>query len=62
MKKCENNGYPVVMHTHDELIAEVPEDFGSVEEMAALMTEREPWRAWWPIRAAGWQDDRYQKD
>lgn len=62
MKNCENNGYPVVMHTHDELIAEVPENFGSVEEMAALMTEREPWRAWWPIRAAGWQDDRYQKD
>ena len=62
MKQCENNGYPVVMHTHDELIAEVDEHFGSVGEMAALMTAAEPWRAWWPIRAAGWQDDRYQKD
>ena len=62
MKQCENNGYPVVMHTHDELISEVPEDFGSVDHMAALMTQRESWREWWPIRAAGWQDDRYQKD
>ncbi len=62
MKQCEANGYYVVMHTHDELIAEVDENFGSVEEMAALMTAPEPWRAWWPIRAAGWQDDRYQKD
>lgn len=62
MKACEFGGYPIVMHTHDELIAEVPENFGSVAEMAALMTAPEPWRAWWPLRAAGWEDDRYQKD
>ncbi|BAV81076.1 DNA polymerase [Vibrio phage CKB-S1] len=62
MKACENNGYPIVMHTHDELIAEVDENFGSVDEMAALMTQPQPWRSWWPLRAAGWEDDRYQKD
>lgn len=62
MKMCENNGYPVVMHTHDELIAEVDENFGSIEEMAALMSTPEPWREWWPVRAAGWQGKRYRKD
>lgn len=60
--RVEAAGYPLVMHTHDELVAEVPESWGSVEEMEALMSERPSWASWWPIRAAGWTDTRYQKD
>ena len=60
--RCEANGYPIVMHTHDEGVAEVPEGFGSVDEMAAIMSERPDWAAWWPLRAAGWRHKRYQKD
>jgi len=60
--RCEANGYPVVMHTHDELVAEVPESTGSVGHMTALLIERLPWCSWWPIRAAGWRHKRYQKD
>ena len=62
LKRCEANGYPIVMHTHDEGTAEVPIGFGSVEEMAAIMSERPAWAAWWPLRAAGWEHKRYQKD
>lgn len=62
MVRCEERGYPIVMHTHDELCAEVPEGRGSVEEMTAIMTERPSWAQWWPIRAAGWRGKRYQKD
>jgi DNA polymerase len=60
--RCEARGYPIVMHTHDEGVAEVPLGFGSVEEMAAIMSERPAWAAWWPLRAAGWRHERYQKD
>lgn len=62
IKRLEAKGYPVVMHTHDEATAEIPEGFGSVEEMAAIMSERPSWAAWWPLKAAGWQHKRYQKD
>ena len=60
--RCEARGYPIVMHTHDEGTAEVPHGFGSVDEMAAIMSERPEWASWWPLRAAGWRHKRYQKD
>jgi len=60
--RLEDNNYPVVMHTHDEAIAEVQLGLGSVEHMGALMTERPAWASWWPLRAAGWEHKRYQKD
>lgn len=60
--RLERANYPVVMHTHDEAIAEVPDERGSVDEMVAIMTERPKWCSWWPLRAAGWQHKRYQKD
>ena len=60
--RVEASGYPVVMHTHDELTAEVPEGFGSHAELSAIMSQRPAWAAWWPIRSAGWEHKRYQKD
>ena len=32
MLRVEEKGYPIVMHCHDEIIAEVPEGTGSVDE------------------------------
>ncbi len=60
--RLEQRGYPVVMHTHDEASAEVPGNFGSVEEMEGIMSERPAWARWWPLRSAGWRHKRYQKD
>lgn len=61
--RCERAGYPIVMHTHDEGCAEVPDSPSySVEAMEAIMAERPSWASWWPIRAAGWEHQRYQKD
>lgn len=60
--RCEAAGYSIVMHTHDEHVAEVPIGWGSVDEMVSIVCQRSDWNSWWPIRASGWRDTRYQKD
>jgi DNA polymerase bacteriophage-type len=39
MQRVEAAGYPVVLTVHDEVICEVSEGLGSIEEFRALMTE-----------------------
>ena len=59
--RCDGSGYPIVMHTHDEGTAEVPQGVGSVEGMAAIFAQRPAWASWWPIKAEGGRHTRYQK-
>ena len=61
LQRCEANGYPIVMHTHDEGSAEKKKGQGSVEEMNRLLSVRPTWAKWWPIRADGWVHRRYHK-
>lgn len=58
----EARGYPVVLHVYDEIVAEVPESFGSVEEFESIVTVAPPWAHDWPIRApGGYRAKRYRK-
>ena len=61
MLRVEKEGYPIVMHCHDEIIAEVPEGSGSVEEMCEVMAVRPSWAEGLPLRADGYECPFYQK-
>lgn len=62
MFNAEAAGYPVVAHVYDELIAEVPLGFGSVQEFEDVICRLPAWCADMPIAASGWRGKRYRKD
>jgi len=60
--RIEAAGYPVIMHTHDEIVAEVPIGFGSIDEFETIMKDSPEWAATWPLGAAGgWRGARFRK-
>ena len=61
MLRVEGKGYPIVMHCHDEIIAEVPEGTGSVDEMCEIMAVQPKWAEGLPLRADGYECKFYQK-
>lgn len=61
MMALEIKGYPVILSVHDEIICEVPEDFGSLEEMIEIMTRVPGWADGCPVNAEGKEGKRYRK-
>jgi DNA polymerase len=61
MLRIEATGYPIVLHVHDEIVAEVPEGFGGTEEFTHLMTRKPAWALDLPIAAKAWTGKRYTK-
>ena len=49
------------MSVHDELVCEVDEGVGSVEELETIMSEKAEWAEGLPVEAEGWKGRRFRK-
>lgn len=61
MVQLEAAGYPIVLHVHDEIVAEVPEGFSSADDFTHLMIRKPAWALDLPIAAKAWTGNRYCK-
>jgi DNA polymerase len=61
MPALERAGYPVVLHVHDEIVAEVADDFGSVDEFVRILTTPPAWAEGLPLAAKGRNGPRFAK-
>ena len=61
MRRIEAAGYPIVLTVHDEIVCEVPEGFGNLEEFHRLMVELPAWAEGLPLAAKVWTRPRYAK-
>ena len=61
MMALEIKGYSVILSVHDEIICEVPDGFGSLDEMIDIMTQVPAWAKGCPINAEGKEGKRYRK-
>lgn len=57
-----NAGYDTVFHVHDEIICEVPNSYGSVEELCRLMCIKPDWADGLPLNADGFECEYYKKE
>jgi DNA polymerase len=62
MRRLESAGYPIVLTVHDEIVCEVPNGFGSLEEFRSLITAAPEWvTSPLPIAAKVRESQRFSK-
>lgn len=61
MMALEMAAYPVILSVHDEIICEVPDGHGTLDEMIEIMTRVPEWAEGCPINAEGKEGRRYRK-
>lgn len=63
IKKVTESGYCIVMHVHDEIIADVPvEDTDALERITDIMRISPSWGQGLPLKGDGYETDFYKKD
>lgn len=62
MQRLDAKGHKIAMHIHDEVVLDVPNGWGSLDEVNAIMSEPVSWAPGLPLKAAGFECTYYQKD
>lgn len=62
MLRLKQAGYKICAHVHDEVIMEMPEGQGSLDEVTRLMCINEPWEEGLIKNADGWENKFFMKD
>jgi hypothetical protein len=62
MLRLETADFPVVLHVHDEIVAEVLADQADKARFLAIMTQLPDWATGLPIAAKAWTSARYGLD
>lgn len=62
MKRLTDAGYKICAHIHDEVILEMPEGKGSLDDAVRIMCQNEPWNDGLVMDADGFEAKYYQKD
>lgn len=64
IKNLVNNGFKVLFHIHDEIIAEVPKNDSrfSLENAIKVMCQTPKWAEGLPLNADGFTNDYYKKE
>jgi DNA polymerase len=63
MQNCERAGLPIVLHVHDELVAEVPGENAEMllRQFVEIMSGIPSWAEGFPVEVEGYLSERYQK-
>lgn len=61
MQTVERHGYPIVAHVYDEVVCEVPADFGDLADFERILCQLPDWATGLPLTASGWRGKRYRK-
>jgi DNA polymerase len=61
MQRLEATGYPIVLHVHDEVVAEAPINFGGIDEFQRLITALPDWAEGLPVAAKVRNGPRFAK-
>lgn len=64
MLRLDAEGFPLVMHVHDEVVAEVPEELAEqkLNRMCEIMATEIPWAKGLPLKGDGYITKYYKKD
>jgi len=62
MLRLASHGFEIVMHVHDEVVIEAPNNISSAEEICTLMSETPAWAKGLILNAEGYECEFYKKE
>ena len=62
MLRAQTEGYPQILHVHDEQVVEAPIGLFGLNDLLALMEEPLSWAQGLPLKATGYVAQRYKKE